>query len=118
MINFYVNLTKMNKTVQKVRMVESGELPIRTGIIEVDTTKGPVTIFMKKYPPHNSSETLIITKISKDNEMVSLYSDKCLIEGSDIVMFGLPSYAKVPKGKIRTIVLQNNGNQWKILDEQ
>ena len=50
--------------------------------------------------------------------MVSLFSETSLINNADIVMFGLPVYAKVKKGKVRTLILENDGNNWKIIREE
>ena len=97
---------------------ESKELPISKGKIEVDTTSGAITIFMKSVPAHNPDESLIITKISRDNNMVSLFSDSTLINGADIIMFGLPIYAKSKKGKTRTVNLKSDGKNWKIIHEE
>lgn len=101
-----------------VRIFESAELPITTGIIEVDTSKGGVTIFMKAGPIHSHDETLTITKISSDNNMVSLFSEDVLINDAEIVMFGLPIYAKVKKGKVKTLVLKSTETNWKIIQEE
>lgn len=101
-----------------VRISESIELPISTGILEVDTSAGGVTIFMKEFPAHNANESLTITKVSKDNNIISLFSETSLINNSEIIMFGLPKYAKLSKGKITTIVLKTDGNSWKIIKEE
>ncbi|CAH6419099.1 Hypothetical protein HVR_LOCUS293 [uncultured virus] len=97
---------------------ESMELPICTGKIEVDTSHGAITIFMKPGPVHTSDEKLIITKISRDHNMVSLFSETTFINGADIIMFGLPIYAKSKKGKIRTLHLKSDGSNWKIIQEE
>jgi|SRR3989304_9234486 len=99
------------------RISESVELPITKGIIEVDTSNGSVTIFMKAAFAHKPGESLTITKVSKDNNMVALFSESCLINKSDIVMFGLPVYAKAKKGRVKTVVLQSDGTDWKIIHE-
>jgi hypothetical protein len=97
---------------------ESMELPITTGIINVDTSNGTITIFMKPAPPHSEKETLTITKISNDINIVSLFSETTLINKAEIIMFGLPVYAKVSKGKVKTIVLKSDGTNWKIICEK
>lgn len=101
-----------------IRISESGEVPITTGTVEVDTSKGSVIIFMKPAPIHSKNETLTIKKISPDNNMVSLFSETTLINKADIVMFGLPSYAKVRSGKVRTLVLKSDGANWKIVHQE
>lgn len=101
-----------------IRITESVELPLTTGMIEVDTSSGAVTIFMKPGPIHKPDETLIITKISKDHHLVSLFSETTLINNAEIVMFGLPIYAKVKKAKVKTIVLKSDGTNWKIIREE
>ena len=100
-----------------VRIIESAELPITIGILEVDTSKSPVTIFMKSAPAHKDNESLTITKVSEDRNIISLFSDASLINGAEITIFGLPIYAKVKKGKVKTIVLKSDGINWKILHE-
>lgn len=101
-----------------VRISESLELPLTIGTIQVDTSKGGVTIFMKSVPAHSEKEFLIITKISHDNNMVSLFSETSLINNAEIIMFGLPIYAKVKKGKVKTIVLKSDGINWRIIREE
>jgi len=103
---------------QQICVTESIELPITVGTIQVDTAGGAITIFMKPGPSHGPNETLTITKISKDNHIVSLFSETTLINGAEIIMFGLPSYAKVKKAKVKTIVLKSNGTNWKIIHEE
>lgn len=100
------------------RVSESIELPISTGILEVDTSKGAITIFMNSQPAHSETESLIIKKVSHDNNMVSLFSETSLINNAEIIMFGLPVYAKVKKGKVRTLVLKSDGVNWKIIREE
>lgn len=108
------NITNDNS---KFLVSESMELPITTGIVNVDTTKGPITIFMKSGPVHSQDETLTITKISTDAHMVSLFSETTLINNAEIVMFGLPTYAKVKKAKVKTLILKSDGVNWKIIHE-
>lgn len=105
-------------SISTIRISESLELPVNTGIIEVDTSKGGVTIFMKSVPAHSEKESLIITKTSHDNNMVSLFSETSLINNAEIIIFGLPIYAKVKKGKVKTIVLKSDGTNWKIIREE
>lgn len=99
-------------------ITESVELPLTIGIIKVDTSKGPITIFMKPAPMHSFEESLIITKISKDSNTISLFSDITLINNAEITMFGLPPHAKVKKGKATTLTLKSDGNNWNILQEE
>lgn len=101
-----------------IRITESIELPLSVGKIEVDTSNGPVTIFMKSVPCHNKDEKLIITKISRDNHLVSLFSETSLVNDSEIIIFGLPIYAKIKKAKVKTLVLKSNGSNWKIIHEE
>ena len=98
-------------------ITESCELPITTGKLEVDTSNCAITIFMKSAPIHSSDDSLIITKISNDNNTISLFSETSLINGAEITMFGLPTYAKFKKGKNKTIVLRGDGSNWKIIKE-
>ena len=101
-----------------VRISESGELPIRTGILEVDSSKSPITIFMKPVSAHSQIDSLTITKVSSDHNMIYLFSDSTLINKAEIVIFGLPSYAKVSGAKVKTLVLQSDGTNWKIIREE
>ena len=97
----------------------STELPIFTGTIEVDTSNGPITIFMKSPPYHeNPDNYLIIKKISTDNNIISLFSESCFVNNCDIIIFGLPPHAKVIHGKVSTLVLIPIGSNWKIIREQ
>lgn len=100
-----------------VRITESTELPITTGIIEVDSSAGAITIFMRPAPPHQNNESLTITKVSQDANCIALFSDIALINQAEIIMFGLPQYTTFKKGKIRTVILQSDGTNWNILRE-
>ena len=97
-------------------ITESQELPITNGIIHIDTSQGSITIFMKS--PENTGDTLIISKISHDSNVISLFSETTLVNNAEIIMFGLPSYAKIKKGKVRTVVLQAENSNWKIIREE
>lgn len=111
-------MTTTNENSSNIIIKESCELPINYGKIEVDTSSGSIIIFMKASPIHTSEESLTITKISHDNNSITLLSETSLINGADITIFGLPSYAKFKKGKIRTLVLKSNGTNWKIIKEE
>lgn len=102
----------------RAHISESGELPIHTGTLDVDTSKGSITIFMKPSSPHKSGEQLKISKTSDDHNMIYLFSETPCINNADIVIFGLPKYAKVPGAKVNTLVLQCDGEQWKIIHEE
>jgi hypothetical protein len=101
-----------------VRISESREVPLFSGLIEVDTSKGPVTIFMKPGPVHSPKETLIITKVSADTHTISLFSETTLINDADIIIFGLPPHARVNQGKVKTLILKSDGTNWKIIREE
>jgi hypothetical protein len=101
-----------------IRINESTELPITTGTIEVDTTNGAITIFMKPGPVHKKKETLTITKVSRDPYMITLFGETNLINGNEIVIFGLPIYARVHRGKVKTLVLRSDGTHWQIIREE
>lgn len=101
-----------------IRITESMELPIFTGTIEIDTTQGGITILMKPGPVHRSGETLTLTKVSHDTHIVALFSDTTLINQADIVLFGVPSFAKVNKAKVRTLTLKSDGKNWLITHEE
>lgn len=100
------------------RISESTELPITTGTIEVDTSQGGVTIFMKSGPVHGKGETLTITKVSRDHHLVSLFGENSLVNGNEIVIFGVPGYIKAPRGKVSTLVMKCDGHHWRILREE
>lgn len=108
----------MSVTTQSFIIKESKELPIDKGKLEVDSSNGAITIFMKSVPMHGPDESLIITKTSRDNNTISLFSETTLINGADIIMFGLPVYAKSKKGKIRTLHLKSDGINWIITREE
>ena len=102
-----------------LRISVSTELPIFTGTIEVDTSTGPITIFMKSSPYINiDNNYLTIKKITKDDNIISLFSESCFVNNCDIIIFGLPKYAKVATGKVSTIVLTPIGSNWQIIREQ
>ena len=99
----------------KVVINESKELPILSGLIEVDTSKTSITILFNRIGKKDSM--LTISKITNDNNIISLFSDKYLIQGSEIIIFGVPQHANVKKGKINTIVLRSDGKNWNIIKE-
>lgn len=99
-------------------ITESGELPFTAGTLEVDSSNGAITIFMRPAPPHEEDECLIISKTSNDKNMISLFSESTLINGGDIVLFGLPPSAKTNKAKARTLYLKSDGTNWKIIHKQ
>jgi len=101
-----------------INISESMELPITEGKINVDTSKGSITIFMKPGPVHTDNDELIITKVSEDNNIVSLFSESVLINKADIVIFGLRNNSNVKGGNVNTIALRCDGNNWKILYEK
>lgn len=107
-----------HNSVKTVKISESGELPIQTGILEVDSSKTSITIFMKSAPAHHGTDNLTIRKVSSDHNMIYLFSDSTLINKAEIVIFGLPSYAKVSGAKVKTLVLQSDGKNWKIIREE
>lgn len=98
-----------------MRILESTILPFTNGTLEVDTTKQSLTIFMK---PGTDEDILKIVKISNDKNMISLYSEEAILNECNIISFGLPSTAKVSKGKIRSITLKWINNGWKIVGEK
>lgn len=104
----------MDQTIITVN--ESCELPIETGIVEVDTSNSSITIFMKSTP--KSDDTLTIVKITNDNNTISLFSDSTLINDAEITIFGLPNNSKFSKGKNKRLILKSDGTNWKIISEQ
>jgi hypothetical protein len=108
----------MSRRSSIVRISESMELPIFTGTIEIDTSQGGITILMKPGPIHRSGETLTLTKVSHDTGIIALFSDTTLINHADIILFGVPSFAKVNKAKVRTLVLKSDGKNWLIIHEE
>lgn len=101
-----------------ITVVSSGVLPITNGYINVDTSAGPITLFVNAAVNHDITQKLIITKVSNDHNPVSLLAENCLISGAEIILFGLPIYAKVKKGKIRSITLKGDGKNWHIIHEE
>lgn len=98
----------------KVTIDESQALPIFEGEIRVDTAGGSITIFM--VPAPQSEMNITITKISEDDNIVSLYSEDSLINGSEITVFGLPESAETVEGKTRTVKLQSNCRNWDLIE--
>lgn len=92
---------KMNITA----VTESQELSQFSGVIKIDTSKGAVTIFMKPSP--NESQ-LKLVKVSKDNNIVALFSDESLIDGAEITVFGFSK-------KLKNLVLKSNGKNWNMV---
>lgn len=101
-----------------ITIKNSGALPINDGYINVDTTSGPVTFFVSAAVKHDVNQKLVITKISNDHNAVSLLAENCLISGAEILLFGLPIYAKVKKGKVRSVTLKGDGKNWHIIEEE
>lgn len=100
-----------------VRIHESADLPLYYGTIEVDTSSYGVTILMNSVPEHNNDQTLTITKISGDNNIITLFSNTCTINNSDIVIFGLSPFSKFKNGKNKTVTLKSDGKNWNIIKE-
>ena len=101
-----------------IRISESVELPITIGTIEVDSSDGSITIFMRAADAHTCNESLTIKKISNDNNIITLFSESVLINKANIILFGLPKYANVKKGKVKTLKLKSDGNNWTIIHEE
>ena len=101
-----------------IRITESLQLPLFNGTLEIDTSKGSITILMIPGPVHTSNEYLILTKISTDRHIVSLFSDTCLINNANIIIFGVTPCSKLTKGKIKTLILKSDGSNWKIIKEE
>lgn len=90
-------------------------LPITSGNINVDSTSKSVVITMRS---GRLGDILKITKISRDSNLVSLFSDEILINNVDIIIFGLPPYVRINKGKVYSITLRSNGKNWIIIKEE
>jgi len=100
-----------------VTVSQSCEVPIKHGTINVDTTHGGVTLFITPASTRGREQTLTITKITNDKNPVSIMGDNTTVDDADIIIFGLPKYAKVARGKNKTIVLQSIDSDWKIISE-
>lgn len=87
---------------------ESQELSQFSGTVKIDTSNGGVTLFMKSSP--KSGSVLKITKVSRDDKIVALYSEHSLINGAEITVFGFDKKAK-------SISLKSDGNNWNIIKE-
>lgn len=91
------------------RIDESQELPITSGTLEVDSSRGSIMIHLVAGHP---DERLTITKVSEDAHSVVLYGDTSKIDGNDVVIFGLAADAKLEQGHTRTIKLKSDGMHW------
>ncbi len=96
---------------------ESTRLPITNGLILVDTTDNPVTIYFMNCPVHANDEYLVIRKISSDNNTICLLSTIYPIDDSQIVMFGINQAANITFGLNRSVTLKADGQQWYIIHE-
>lgn len=96
-------------------ITESTILPITSGTLEVDTSEGSIIIYMSS---GNIGDVLEIIKISEDTNVISLFSETTLINDAEIVMFGVPSHANVKYGKIKSMILESDGKNWKIIKEE
>lgn len=103
--------------VTTVTVSQSCEIPIKNGTINVDTTHGSVTLFIPRASIRDNGQSITITKVTNDKYPVSLMGDNTTIDEADIIVFGLPKYAKVSHGKNTTVVLQNIDSDWKIISE-
>lgn len=88
---------------------ESQELSQFSGTIKIDTSSKGVTLFMKSSP--KSGSTLKITKVSKDDNIIVLYSEHSLIDGAEITVFGFDK-------KKRSMILKSNDKNWNIVKEE
>lgn len=64
---------------------------------------------MKSSP--KSGSTLKITKVSKDDNIIVLYSEHSLIDGAEITVFGFDK-------KKRSMILKSNDKNWNIVKEE
>ena len=96
-----------------MKIIESQELSQFSGIIKIDTTNNPITIFMKQSPEKDSVVKLV--KISKDDNMITLFSDHSLVDGAEITGFGFLN--KLGK-KITSITLKSTDKNWTIIKEE
>jgi hypothetical protein len=94
-----------------VRITESQELPITSGTLEVDSSKGSIMIHLVSGHPE---ERLTIHKVSGDAHSIVLYGDTSKIDGNDIVIFGLALNSKLPQGRTRTVRLVSDGTHWSL----
>lgn len=88
------------------RISESQELPITQGKLEVDTSQGSVMIHLI---PGHPNDHLTIAKVSNDSHTVVLY------DGNDIIIFGVPSNAKLGIGHGRSVQLVSDGTNWVLM---
>jgi len=104
--------TDINPSIINVN--KSTLLPITNGTLHIDTTD-PITIFM--IPPENPTDILTMIKISNDDNPVMLFCDdddnqNITIDNNHIVIFGLNKDILLSKGKINTLVIKANNNNW------
>lgn len=100
----------MSQLLSIIQISESMELPITVGTIKVDTSANGVTLFMKQSHKHIYNDTLTITKISNDNNPVSLLSDTASINNLNIVVFGASEHLNS-----KTITMKCEGTNWNII---
>ena len=96
---------------------ESMITPILTGTLYVDTSKGPIVVFLMKNNVNYNDQPLVIEKISHDKNPICLFAEKCKINNSDCIIFGLPKYNTCISGKLRKITLKSDGNNWFIYNK-
>ena len=96
--------------------IDSSTVVVTTGKIFVDTSRRSVLLLIT--PPSNGNkDTLIIKKITNDNNSISLFCNGCKIDDNDIIIFGLSPNIDRRIGTSHYIELQSNGPNWKIIRE-
>lgn len=85
-----------------IRIDSSQLLPLDKNKVDVDTSKGSITLFITK--PQTDC-CIIIKKISNDNNPIILYSEHYPINNSNILIF-----------KCNAMVLEFSNNTWTTLN--
>ena len=104
----------MEESYETITINESCDLPITKGTIKIDSSLSPITIFMKN--SDKIGDILEITKISHDSNIISLYSDSCLVNDADITIFG--STIDDDMGTAKTLILKSCESGWIIQDQR
>jgi hypothetical protein len=86
---------------------ESQELFQFSGTIKIDTSIKGITLFMNSAP--KSGSLLKLVKVSKDRNIIALFSDNSLVDNSEITIFGFDK-------KKKSLILKSEGKNWEIVN--
>lgn len=94
-----------------ITVSESGEIPVTDGTVQVDTSKGSITLMLKP----GAGKELLIKKISNDSNVVALYFPDGLIGSGEIIIFGLSGHSRAQKGKAMNVLLRGGLDHWQVV---